>query len=214
MADLKTRASSILAHLNGDHADSLRSIVARSEELPYLPSRARATAIDADGFDVEYTLQHSLASKAEKRRARVAFKQPLKQSGEARAAFVGLSNESAGLWYPVRFGVTPHLPGALALGALLYALSKAYDFPAAQVALMPVLQRYPDAPDWAAWLLRQIGVAHAVESVLMFLYVLKRGGSVVTAAKWAAVHLPVGFPNFFSFRKLNPAGVQKKGKGH
>jgi hypothetical protein len=49
------------------------------------------------------------------------------------------------------------------------------------VALMPVLQRYPDAPDWAAWLLRQIGVAHAVESVLMFLYVLKRGGSVVTA---------------------------------
>jgi putative heme iron utilization protein len=98
MADLKTRASSILAHLNGDHADSLRSIVARSEELPYLPSRARATAIDADGFDVEYTLQHSLASKAEKRRARVAFKQPLKQSGEARAAFVGLSNESAGLW--------------------------------------------------------------------------------------------------------------------
>ena len=85
--------------------------------------------------------------------------------------------------YPIRFGVTPHLPGALALGALLYALSKAYDFPAAQVALMPVLQRYPDAPDWAAWLLRQIGVAHAVESVLMFLYVLKRGGSVVTAVR-------------------------------
>lgn len=47
----------------------------------------------------------------------------------------------------------------------------------------------------------------------MFAFVLlKKGGSISAAAKWAVTTLPVGFPTFIQFKKINPSWKLDEGK--
>lgn len=47
--------------------------------------------------------------------------------------------------------------------------------------MLPVLSKFPDAPDQAAWLLRILGAIHGGEAALMLLYALHKGASLPTA---------------------------------
>ncbi|PWN45151.1 hypothetical protein IE81DRAFT_320324 [Ceraceosorus guamensis] len=210
MSDIQARSSRILSHLNKDHKDSLRAIVAKAEGSVILPYDVKATSIDAKGFTAEYYIHQSLGSKPRRQVVKVDFPKPLEKADEARHVFVKLSDEASGLWYPVRFSAHPLLPGAVLIAGLLYLASKAYDIPAAQITFLPILQKYPDAPEIAEKIFKTLAGVHTVEAVLMLLYVLRKGGSLAVAIKWAVQQLFVGFPNFFGFKKINPTGPKDK----
>lgn len=109
------------------------------------------------------------------------------------------------------------MPGALILFTVLHYLSTTHPLthlpePLLSSLYIP-LRKSLRLETSIPFLLRWIAYAHVFEACLMFAIVLlKKGGSLSAAAKWAVTTLPVGFPTFMQFRQINPSWKLDEGK--
>lgn len=118
---------------------------------------------------------------------------------------------------PIRYSLPPEVPGALILFAVLHYLSTTHPLThlpepilsSIYIPLRKALRLETSIP----FLLRWVAYAHVAEFFLMLGLVLgKRGGRVGAALAWAVSTLPVGFPTFQRFSKLNPTWKLDEGK--
>jgi len=84
---LATAAPGIIQHMNADHADALRRIVVRN--AGGAPDEASMTAIDRLGFHVRLKTGDRIHG------LRIAFPREVRNTDEARAAFIEMTRESA-----------------------------------------------------------------------------------------------------------------------
>ncbi len=80
---LASQESSIIEHMNQDHADSLLAYCQHYHQVN--ASSATMLGIDSDGFDLEVSIEN------QKRRLRFDFAEPIHDAISARTALVGMS---------------------------------------------------------------------------------------------------------------------------
>ena len=79
---LAEQEAGILAHMNAEHADSLRAYCRHTHEVT--TEKAEMVGLDSDGFDV----------RADNRLLRFSFAAPVTDANEARASLVAMSKEA------------------------------------------------------------------------------------------------------------------------
>ncbi len=195
--------------------DALKAIVQHHEKLDRLPFKARMDSVDSKGLTISFQRLTSFTNPRGWQQVTVPFGKPLSSESEARPKIIEMyaeaerrRNKKPKVLYSFNYGVLP----LLAVFAGYYVLNNPQYLPEGladriinTVGGQKTLEKFNFVVEWA-------GLAHVVEATAMLLFSLYRGSSLLVALKWSVSTLISGFPQFFRFSELNPAGPTKGAK--